>query len=122
MSIQAIEAPAELDITIVVGDSFNRNVELVDGDGIAIDLTGYAARAQVYTVELDEILVEFSVASLGSDGVIPLLIRSTDTVALLDIDRALWSLTLISNVNPTTDTTTLIRGHVLVQRSGMSLV
>jgi hypothetical protein len=121
MSLYAIEEPATLDITVVVGNSFNREVQLCDDDGVAIPLSGMAACAQIIDEEEDKLLVEFIVSSLDDDGKIPLLLKTEDTQKLAGCSSARWSLTVFDEANPATYTVTVICGRVTIKDVGLDL-
>ena len=106
MSLYAIEEPATLDITVVVGNSFNREIQLCDDDGTAIPLSGMAACAQIIDEEEDKI---------------PLLLKTEDTQKLDGCSSARWSLTVFDEANPATYTVTVICGRVTIKDVGLDL-
>jgi hypothetical protein len=119
MSLSAIEEPEVLDITVVVGNSFNREIELCDDAGAPVDLTGKTACAQIYDVEDDRLLAEFTIPALGSDGKIPLILRVSESLKLDCVSSASWSLTVFDTDNPEADTTTILYGKVNVRKVGL---
>ena len=119
MPLSAIEEPEVLDITVVVGNSFNREIELCDDAGSPVDLTGKGACAQIYDVEDNRLLAEFTIPALGSDGKIPLTLRVSESMKLDCVSTASWALTVFDIDNPESDTTTILIGRVNVKHVGL---
>jgi len=113
-SITAIEEPQVVDITIVKGNSFNRTIEIEDDDGTPTDLSSFDAVGQLWDDESLEVLANFSIPSLGSDGKIPLLLKVSDTSGL-KATTAKWSLTLVAKTNPDFSSTTIIVGNAEIK-------
>jgi hypothetical protein len=53
-------AATEIDWEIIKGDEFSILVPVLDSDGVQVDVTGYAAKAQVRHSEAEPVLHEWS--------------------------------------------------------------
>lgn len=88
-------AATEIDWEIIKGDEFSILVPVLDSDGVQVDVTGYAAKAQVRHSEAEPVLHEWT-----TDGDDPNASCSADGVTLNVVGEATslweWTKALIS--------------------------
>lgn len=81
--------PAATDIEwfVIKGDQFDIHVPVLDEDGVAVDVTGYTAKAQVRRSEREDVLYEWTGALIectGTEVVLHVLAAETSAWAWTD--------------------------------------
>lgn len=66
MATFADYSAAVYDVRMTQGDTFSEQVLMEDGDGDAIDLTGYSFKSQLRRTADDSVVAEFSISTSGS--------------------------------------------------------
>jgi len=89
-------AAGKYNITIDAYAGFAVDIVCQDADGVAVDLTGYTARAQIRkTAQSSSILTSFVVTFTPLTGTIHLTLAATETLKLQTITDAVWDLFLV---------------------------
>ena len=116
MPLSAITTPGRKDLTYTRGDSFFRTFTLSE-DGAAIDLTGWAAVAEVYDrfpIDNNAALVDtFSSVIPGppTDGIIEIRLTTVQTDGADMPSTGGWRLKISLSADPTANTHTLLEGE-----------
>ncbi len=105
--------PAELDLTIVKGDSFFLAFALKNTAGDAISIAGKTVLAEVRSINSGGLLYTLTPTITDAAGGLWNLSQTTAESAIR-VDGN-WSLTIFDTVAPTTDTVTYLRGRVTVE-------
>lgn len=109
MPLADLTQPAKLDLTIVSGDSFSREIILEENDGTPIDLTAYAGYAQIRTRAGGALLADFTVVIDAPNGKVTISLTTTQTAALPG--KGVWDLELNGGAS---NTHTVVTGCVCV--------
>ena len=115
MTVSAIEEPSRIDIIVVIGDSFNRVLEVENDDLSPAKLSAFSATAVLIDPDNGETLATFSIPELQDDGEIPLLLKVSQTEELKP-GTVEWFVTLIGEGNPDASTTTVIAGDCQIRK------
>lgn len=108
MPLSALAEPARLDLKIVQGDSFSREIELKE-NGAAVPLTGYTAKAQIRDHERGKLLAEFGAAVDEPNGKITLTLDEAETRAIKKSGK--WDLELRLDAD---NHHTIVQGEVVL--------
>ena len=109
MPLEDLTQPAKLDLTIVSGDSFSREIIVEENDGTPIDLTGLTGYAQIRTRAGGGLLADFTVVIVPLEGKITISLDTTQTAALPG--KGVWDLELNGGA---TNTHTIVTGCICV--------
>ena len=109
MPLADLTQPAKLDLTIVSGDSFSREIIIEESDGTPIDLAAYTGYAEIRTRPGGDLLATFTVVIDAPLGKVTISLTTTQTAALPG--KGVWDLELNGGA---TNTHTIVTGVVCV--------
>lgn len=110
-ALNADAMPANKNLVIYKGDYVELFVTVKDNAGVAINLTGYTARASLKTTYSDSSPVSFSCSiPTPTNGIVRIYLSSTASAALAAVEY-IWDFEIL---NSTSDSRTYLTGDVVV--------
>lgn len=112
MTTEIDARPAVLNLRLYKGDTFLRPMQFTDGDGVAIDITGWTLIAQIREAPgSDLVLKAFTVTvTTAADGEFDLILSAAQVADLPEGRLLSWDL----QATVSTTVTTYIRGSLKV--------
>lgn len=102
--------PSNYDLVLYRGDYFPISVTLKDSNGVAINLTGYTAKAQIKKNYSDNAPYDFTVTMDAPNGKVNLVLTSTVSETIL-AGNYIWDFQV---TNPSGNVRTYLAGDVVV--------